>query len=154
MKYLLSIVIITLIIFIIYHLEVIEEIFDDLSDCINCSNNTLDKCVKCDTCGICELKDKKICLNGDKDGPIYTDDCISYQYKDNDLITNKNGPILSLFTRTNGGKNKINDKTKSKLSTGQLVGIIIGSIGGFIFLVGLIIFSVSLYMKHNKTQKT
>jgi hypothetical protein len=111
MPYLILFIVIVLIIIIILNLIEPFKTFETkkvLRDCNNCGYNSIHVCSECDTCGVCELENKKVCINGNENGPIFEDGCKTYKYKKNDLITNKNGPILSLFTR-------LHSKNKEKL---------------------------------------
>ena len=141
MRDIIVIVLIILIILLMVHIE----LFNEEKDCVNCGNNDLNQCLKCDTCGICELKNKTICVNGDKDGPMFIDDCITYKYKDNDVITNSLRPILSLYSRKNG--------KKSNLSNNQLIFLIIGSIvGGILFIVAIVILAISIHRSRTRNK--
>jgi hypothetical protein len=103
MRYLIAIVLVIILIVLIYNYEGFSS---KKIDCVNCAYNKLSDCTECDTCGVCELDQKSICINGNKNGPIYQDDCITYKYKNNPTLTNKDGPILSLFSKLHHDKNK------------------------------------------------
>jgi len=52
------------------------------------TNSRRDDCLSCSTCGICTSNSKSVCVNGNKDGPLFYDDCNKYEYGTNPPIIN------------------------------------------------------------------
>jgi hypothetical protein len=92
MKLILLIILLIIVIYL-YNQTLIEtkkEYLDTEIKCTkNCGNYNIDRtstnisiCLACDSCGVCTLPNKnQICMNGNKDGAYFNDDCSGSNWK-------------------------------------------------------------------------
>jgi hypothetical protein len=89
-KYVIIIALILIIIFLSYKKENFSVCDDIKRNCGLIDPSTTAgryDCLSCSSCGVCTRNSKSICVNGNKDGPLFESNCHEYQYGRDPPIT-------------------------------------------------------------------
>lgn len=104
MKLILLIILLIIVIYL-YNQTLIETKKENMDPIIYCNKNcgkyNIDKtstnisgCLSCDSCGVCTLpNNNQICMNGNKDGAYFNDDCSGSNWQYGLTTSNSNIPI-------------------------------------------------------------